>query len=43
MTVKLNQIRNRCCFITHSITATFMAILYFIVMLVSIAGLAGKV
>ena len=36
------RLRNRCCFISHSITATFMAILYFIVMLVTIAGLAGK-
>ena len=32
----------RCCFVMHSITASIMAILYCILMLLSIAGLAGK-
>ena len=31
----------RCCFVMHSITASIMAILYCILMLLSIAGLAG--
>ena len=32
----------KCCFVMHSITASIMAFLYCILMLVSIAGLAGK-